>query len=590
MKHLFLFVAILVPWTAVPAADPEETPKVNPALVPVEEVAGLPRVLLLGDSISMGYTVPVRELLKGKANVLRPPVNCSSTGNALENLDGWLGKGKWDLVHFNFGLHDAKLPPEGIRHAPPEVYGSNLRELVKRLKATGARLVWATTTPVPNGGFISPTRRFGDIDQYNAIARKVMEENGAIINDLSGVIASQVGTLQNPNDVHFSHEGSALLAGAVAATVEKALAGKEGKTVDQAATNPSGHPVRVALPAPMETRFAHLSWNKVVRTAAGTIILASVAGEFHGYHGGGCPAVSRSLDGGTSFSPPQILREFGPGHDYTCCGNLALGIAEDGVIVLLAMAYTGDEANHIFGWRSEDDGLTWTLTDTRMLGPNKTGSVFGNVFPVDGQGLVVFGHYRIGSTPLTRGIWMACSGDHGRSWGEARCLSEVYAVEPVVIQSRDKLIGFFRGAKNASPDGSSAEGRQYVGVSKDQGQTWDTTLSVLDAEHPASARLAAPCAVEHPDRPGEILVLTTERPLGKESSGRIWFWRGTAESLDWKRERVILEFPAVGRDDLNNDFGYPWLLHLEGDRWLLFYYHGQKKGPSPIWVTEVELS
>ncbi len=113
---------------------------------------------------------------------------------------------------------------------------------------------------------------------------------------------------------------------------------------------------------------------------------------------------------------------------------------------------------------------------------------------------------------------------------------------------------------------------------------------MLDGEDPASARLAAPCAVEHPDRPGEILVLTTERPSGKASGGRIWLWRGTAESLDWKRERVILEFPAVGRDDLNNDFGYPWLLHLEGDRWLLFYYHGQKKGPSPIWVTEVELS
>ncbi len=590
MKRLFFLLAPLAPWTAVLAADPVKTPAVNPAFAAVEEIAGLPRVLLLGDSISMGYTLPVREILKGKANVVRPPVNCSSTGNALHHLDDWLGKGKWDVVHFNFGLHDAKLPPEGVRHSPPELYEKNLRELVKRLKTSGAKLIWATTTPVPNGGVISPTRRFGDIDQYNAIARRVMEENGVSINDLNQAIAPQVAALQNTNDVHFSGEGSALLARAVATSVEKALAETGAEKVDQAAINPSGQPVRVALPAPEESRFAHLSWNKVVRTAAGTIILACVAGEFHGYHGGGSPAVSRSLDGGASFSPPEILREFGPGLDYTCCGNLALGVAEDGAIVLLAMAYTGDEANHIFGWRSEDDGLTWTLTDTRTLGPNKTGSVFGNIFPVDGQGLVVFGHFRNGSAPLSRGIWMAGSSDHGRSWGEPRCLSEVYAVEPVVIRSRDKLIGFFRGAKNASSDGNTTEGRQYVGVSKDHGQTWETSLSVLDARDPASARLAAPCAVEHPERPGEILVLTTERPLGKASAGRIWLWRGTADSLDWKRERVILEFPAVGKNDLNNDFGYPWLLHLEGDRWLLFYYHGQKKGPSPIWVTQVDLS
>ncbi len=64
----------------------------------------------------------------------RPPTNCSSTGNALNHLDSWLGKGKWDVIHFNFGLHDAKLPPEGVRHAPPALYEKNLREVVKRLQ------------------------------------------------------------------------------------------------------------------------------------------------------------------------------------------------------------------------------------------------------------------------------------------------------------------------------------------------------------------------------------------------------------------------------------------------------------------------
>jgi GDSL-like Lipase/Acylhydrolase family len=196
----------------------EEGKPVEPALAPIEDVAGLPRVLLLGDSISISYTLPVREALKGKANVHRPPTNCSSTGNALSHLDSWLGKGKWDVIHFNFGLHDAKLPPEGVRHAPPAVYEKNLRELVKRLQATGATLVWASTTPVPNGGILSPTRRFGSVDEYNTIARKVMEESGVAIDDLNAVITPHLAT-QLPNDVHFSKEGSAILAKAVVEAV-----------------------------------------------------------------------------------------------------------------------------------------------------------------------------------------------------------------------------------------------------------------------------------------------------------------------------------------------------------------------------------
>ncbi len=563
--------------------------RVEPAFAMVEDVGGLPRVLLLGDSISIGYTLPVREALKGKANVHRPPTNCSSTGNALNHLDSWLGKEKWDVIHFNFGLHDAKLPPEGLRNAPLALYEKNLREVVKRLQATGATLIWATTTPVPNGGVISPTRRFGSIDEYNAIALRVMLESGVAVDDLNAVITPHLAATQKPNDVHYTNEGSAILAKAVVASVEAALARRGDGAAAWQARNPSGEVVRVAVPAPSDPRFAHLSWNKVVRTPKGTIVLACVAGTFHGNHGGGCPAVVRSSDGGATFSDLRVLREFGPGLDYTCCGNLALGIAEDGAIVLLAMAYTGDEANHIFGWRSEDEGLTWKPTDTGKLGPNRTGSVFGNVFPVKGEGLVVFGHYRVGSAPHAEGIWMAASKDHGRTWSEARRIAGVPAVEPVVIPSQGKLIGFFRSTKKAVFDEPSAEGCQFVGVSTDQGRTWDTTLSGLDAENPATARLAAPCAVEDPGRPGELLVLTTERTRGTGQNSRIWLWRGKADRLEWKRERVVLEFPSGGPDNPNTDLGYPWLLHEGGNRWSLYFYHGQSKGASAIWVTQVEI-
>jgi acyl-CoA thioesterase-1 len=144
----------------------------------------------------------------------------------LNHLQSWLGDGKWAVIHFNFGLHDAKLPPEGVRHAPPDLYERNLRDLVTRMKATGAKLIWATTTPVPNGGNIAPDRRFGSVDAYNAIARKVMEESGVAIDDLHAAIAPQTATMQRPNDVHFNAEGSELLAQRVAASIEAALRAK----------------------------------------------------------------------------------------------------------------------------------------------------------------------------------------------------------------------------------------------------------------------------------------------------------------------------------------------------------------------------
>lgn len=195
----------------------------EPALAPIEDQPGLPRVLLIGDSISIGYTLPVRAALAGKANVHRPAANCSSTGTGLASLTKWLGHGQWDVIHFNFGLHDAKLPPEGVRHSPPEVYEKNLRELVKRMQATGARLIWATSTPVPNGGVLAPNRRFDSVDKYNAIAKKVMEENGVAIDDLNAAVAPRVGELQIQGDVHFTPEGSAFLAGRVAASIEAQL-------------------------------------------------------------------------------------------------------------------------------------------------------------------------------------------------------------------------------------------------------------------------------------------------------------------------------------------------------------------------------
>lgn len=189
----------------------------------VEDVAGLPRVLLIGDSISYGYTVPVQDLLAGKASVHRIPTNGGPTTNGLANLKEWLGEKRWDVINFNWGLHDIRIMPGENRQVSPEDYAKNLRALVMQLKATGAKLIWCSSTPVPEG---SKDRVTGDEVKYNEIAARVMQEEGITINELYTFAMPWRGAMQPPKDVHFKPEGSALLAEQVAKRILAALPAK----------------------------------------------------------------------------------------------------------------------------------------------------------------------------------------------------------------------------------------------------------------------------------------------------------------------------------------------------------------------------
>src|SRR5947207_3892248 len=73
----------------------------SPAFAPVTDQPGLARVLLIGDSISIGYTVTVRKELAGKANVHRIPENGADTANALTKIHEWLRDSRWAAINFN---------------------------------------------------------------------------------------------------------------------------------------------------------------------------------------------------------------------------------------------------------------------------------------------------------------------------------------------------------------------------------------------------------------------------------------------------------------------------------------------------------
>ena len=183
----------------------------------VKDDPALPRMLIIGDSISRGYTLAVRHALAGKVNVHRAPANCGPTTSGLKHLDVWLGAGKWDIITWNFGIHD--------RNTDPEVYRKNLEELANRLRVTGAKLIWVRTTPAPPSGKNNESFTDAQCDQVNRIADEVMQANQMPEVDLYSLVKSNLPALQLPDNVHFKEPGYQLMGSNVAAVVSAGIGG-----------------------------------------------------------------------------------------------------------------------------------------------------------------------------------------------------------------------------------------------------------------------------------------------------------------------------------------------------------------------------
>ena len=176
----------------------------------------LPRVLIIGDSI---YNTPSRmaaQELKGRVEIVwKYEMSNFHSGAALEEIDELLGENKWDLIHFNFGLADLmnKDPNTksiramskeagGVRVSSPQLYEKNLRALVKCLQASGAKLVWASTTPIPTdyNGVLEADSEI----EYNRIAAQIMQEKQVTINDMHAYINASEVALKSNNPLSFN--------------------------------------------------------------------------------------------------------------------------------------------------------------------------------------------------------------------------------------------------------------------------------------------------------------------------------------------------------------------------------------------------
>jgi len=232
MKRLLIGALLLVTNAPQPLLG-QETP----------QAIDLPEVLIIGDSISNGYTPHVAQLLKEKAIVKHHRGNAQHTGTGLKKLDQWIGKIEWDVIHFNWGLWDLcyRHPESKVQGKRDKVNGTitttleqyekNLDKLVTRLKKTDAKLIWAHTTVVPEK---EAGRIVGDDKKYNDLAARIMQEYGVTINDLHSLSkAFPFEDFKKPGDVHYTMDGYKKLAEQVADKLLTTLGGEQENLSDK---------------------------------------------------------------------------------------------------------------------------------------------------------------------------------------------------------------------------------------------------------------------------------------------------------------------------------------------------------------------
>ena len=178
----------------------------------------IPRILIIGDSISIGYTPFVKKKLIKKATIFHNPGNAQHTGTGLEKVDEWIGDEKWDIIQFNWGLWDLchRQPDSKVQGNRDkengkitytiDEYASNLDSIVTRLQTlTQAKLIFVTTTYVPE----NEAGRFEeDAIRYNDAAKRIMKKHSVIVNDLydqSISIHHKYG--KGSDDVHYTDLG-----------------------------------------------------------------------------------------------------------------------------------------------------------------------------------------------------------------------------------------------------------------------------------------------------------------------------------------------------------------------------------------------
>lgn len=190
------------------------------------------KVLLLGDSIRLGYCNFVKNELANTMEVCFPDENCQFTQQTLVSLPRWLNampvaKEEIDLVHWNNGHWDvAHFHDDEYSLNTPEMYGIMLERIYRKLRifCPNAKIVFALTTPVnPANIPMANPRSNSEIEKYNAVAAEVMKKLDVKVNDLYTLAKENISEELYADYCHYTQEGYAILGNQVIKVIKETL-------------------------------------------------------------------------------------------------------------------------------------------------------------------------------------------------------------------------------------------------------------------------------------------------------------------------------------------------------------------------------
>lgn len=186
-------------------------------------------VLLIGDSIRVGYDKAVKATLEGKANVYFPEDNCRFASYLLRYIHEYkslIENGDVDVLHWNAGLWDCLRLFEEEPHTPIDVYAYYIDRICMRIKKCfpNTKVIFATSTKVQSEKMPEGFKRYNeDIEKYNEVAVEIVKKHGFLVNDLYAVSATLPDEAHSDAVHYYTPIGTEIFTGKVLSCIAPLL-------------------------------------------------------------------------------------------------------------------------------------------------------------------------------------------------------------------------------------------------------------------------------------------------------------------------------------------------------------------------------